>query len=185
MVIMVIKSLGDFVENIFLFVFIKMFKYWIFFVTLCLIFSTDKHEKIEVAKSHPNFNYKKLILNDKVNLSKFLWFWFLNIFYQLLVILLLVLKSGDIHLNPGPELKNIHTLEAYEKKHGHTSTYLMFIYMNIRSINNKHDEFSQFLDKQTNNTFVVVTETWINEKQDIPENFLSNKHIFFNSLVQI
>ena len=61
----------------------------------------------------------------------------------------------------------------------------MFIYMNIRSINNKHDEFSQFLDKQTNNTFVVVTETWINEKQDIPENFLSNKHIFFNSLVQI
>ena len=50
--------------------------------------------------------------------------------------------------------------------------------MNIRSINNKHDEFSQFLDKQTNNTFVVVTETWINEKQDIPENFLSNKHIF-------
>ena len=51
----------------------------------------------------------------KQNLSKFLWFWFLNIFYQLLVILLLVLKSGDIHLNPGPELKNIHTLEAYQK----------------------------------------------------------------------
>ena len=143
---------------------------------MCLLYCSNigylcKHENNEVAKSHPNFIYKKLILNDKINLSKFLWFWFLNIFYQLLVILLLNLKSGDIHLNPGPELKYIHTLEAYEKKYGHTSTYPKFIYMNIRSINNKHDEFSQFLDKQTNNTFVVVTETWINEKQDIPENF--------------
>ena len=50
--------------------------------------------------------------------------------------------------------------------------------MNCRSINNKHDEMSDFLQKLDSLTFLVVTETWIKEDTEIPTNFLANTHDF-------
>ena len=52
--------------------------------------------------------------------------------------------------------------------------------MNCRSINNKHDEMSDFLQKLDSLTFLVVTETWIKEDTEIPTNFLTNTHDFLH-----
>ena len=55
-----------------------------------------------------------------------------------------------------------------------------FLYMNCRSIINKHDEMSDFLQKLDSLTFLVVTETWIKEDTEIPTNFLTNTHDFLH-----
>ena len=52
--------------------------------------------------------------------------------------------------------------------------------MNCRSLNNKHEQLSRFLKNLNETSFLVVTETWINEKTDIPEFYLCNSHHFFH-----
>ena len=54
----------------------------------------------------------------------------------------------------------------------------VFVYTNIRSVSNKHEEISDFLQQQNRQTCFIVTETWINDNQKIPLNFLSNNHHF-------
>ena len=53
-----------------------------------------------------------------------------------------------------------------------------FVYTNIRSVNNQHEEISDFLQQQNRQTCFIVTETWINDNQKIPLNLLSNNHHF-------
>ena len=50
--------------------------------------------------------------------------------------------------------------------------------MNCRSLNNKHEHLSRFLKNRDETSFLVVTETWTNEKTDIPEFHLCNSHHF-------
>ena len=44
----------------------------------------------------------------------------------------------------------------------------------------KYDFFTDFLTNLTQNTIVILTETWLNETDIYPENFLSPKHKFFS-----
>ena len=54
----------------------------------------------------------------------------------------------------------------------------MFGYKNCRSLNNKLEQLSDFLKKPDETSFLVVTETWINEKTYIPRFYLCNSHHF-------
>ena len=47
----------------------------------------------------------------------------------------------------------------------------VFVYANIRSVNNKHEEISDFLQQRNKQTCFIVTETWINDNQKIPLKF--------------
>ena len=107
-----------------------------------------------------------------------LGFWSLNLKYQFLTITYLILLCGDIESNPGPNLHNLQTFESYDKHKANANLHPCSVYTNIRSVNNKHEEISDFLQQQNRQTCFIVTETWINDNQKIPLNFLSNNHHF-------
>ena len=49
---------------------------------------------------------------------------------------------------------------------------------NARSLINKYDFFTDFLTNLTQKTILILTETWLNETDIYPENFLTPKHKF-------
>ena len=55
---------------------------------------------------------------------------------------------------------------------GENLEFPKFWYMNCRSLNDKHEQLSRLLKNLDETSFLVVTETWINEKTDIPEFYL-------------
>ena len=58
---------------------------------------------------------------------------------------------------------------------------LKFCLINARSLKNKYDFFTEFFfTNLTQNTIVILTETWSNETDIYPENFLNPKHNFFS-----
>ena len=109
--------------------------------------------------------------------SKFylLWFGIFNIKYLLIIIVVIRQECGDIERNPGPSNSdNITTIENYIGGCWRKSEFPKFCYMNCRSFNNKREQLSRFLKNLDESSFLVVTETWINEKTDIPEFYLCN-----------
>ena len=96
-----------------------------------------------------------------------------NIKYLLIIIVVILQKCGGIERNQSPSnLDNITTIEKYNGGCGRKSEFPKFWYMNCRSLNNKHEQLSRFLTNLDETSFLVVTETWINEKTDIPEFYL-------------
>ena len=49
-----------------------------------------------------------------------------------------------------------------------------------RSLKNKNDFFTDFLKNLTQNTIVILTETWLKETDVYPENFLGPKHELYS-----
>ena len=90
---------------------------------------------------------------------------------------------GDVESNPGPNLLSLQTFEGYEKHKANASLHPCFVYTNIRSVNNKHEEISDFLQQQNKQTCFIVTETWINDNQKIPVKFESNNHHFVHQSI--
>ena len=86
--------------------------------------------------------------------------------------------SGDIELNPGPHLENWIEYSSYLKNRG-TSHLPLFFSINCQSLNNKFEEFANFLQTASNNTFVAVIETWLDTDCNIENNFLTASHTFF------
>ena len=68
-------------------------------------------------------------------------------------------------------LHNLQTFESYDKHKANANLHPCFVYTNIRSVNNKHEEISDFLQQQNRQTCFIVTETLINDNQKIPLNF--------------
>ena len=86
--------------------------------------------------------------------------------------------SGDIELNPGPQLENLIEYSCYLKNRGSSHSPLFFLF-NCQSPKNMFEEFSNFLETAPINTFVAVTETWLDTDCDIENNFLRASHTFF------
>ena len=82
-----------------------------------------------------------------------------------------LLLSGDIHLNPGPfsQIRESDMLIGIVTKDCKNLSIFLF---NARSLKNKEEFFTDFLTNLTQNTIVILTETWINETDFHPENFL-------------
>ena len=105
--------------------------------------------------------------------------YFFVFFLKLLVFCSLVrlLLSGDIELNPGPHLENLIEYSSYLKNRG-TSHSPLFFLINCQSLKNKFEEFANFLQTVPINTFVAVTETWLDTDCNIENNFLTASHTF-------
>ena len=64
--------------------------------------------------------------------------------------------------------------------HGYyTSHSPLFFRINCRSLKNQFEEFVIFLQTAPINTFVAVTETWLDTDFNIENNFLTASHTFF------
>ena len=127
---------------------------------------------------HPSTLIYLLFKNKTMVDNVCLGFWSLNLIYQFLSITYLILLCGDVESNPGPNLHNLQTFGSYDKHKANANLHPCFVYTNIRSVNNKHEEISDFLQQQNRQTCFIVTETWINDNQKIPLNFLSNNQHF-------
>ena len=86
--------------------------------------------------------------------------------------------SGDIELNPGHHLENLIEYSSYLKNRG-TSHLPLFFLINCQSLKNKFEEFANCLQTAPINTFVAVTETWLDTDCTIENNFLTASHAFF------
>ena len=94
------------------------------------------------------------------------WLWSLNFLNQLLIIYELISLCGDVKTNPGPNLETTQTFESYENQIANLRFYPKIVYFNTRSVNNKHEEVSIFLQQQYSKKFLIIAATWINDKQD-------------------
>ena len=116
--------------------------------------------------------------NYKVKI-KLRFFRFLNICKIVLLHFMRLLLSGDIHLNPGPFsqiLESDMLIDIVTKDCKNLSICLF----NARSLKNKYDFFADFLTNLTQNTIVILTETWLNGTDIYPENFLSPQQKFYS-----
>ena len=86
--------------------------------------------------------------------------------------------SGDIELNAGPHLENLIEYSSYLKNRGSSHSPLFWL-SNCQSLKNKFEQFSNFLQTAPINTFVTVTETWLDTDCKIENDFLTASHTFF------
>ena len=89
-----------------------------------------------------------------------------------------LMLSGDSEWNPGPQLENLIEYSSYLKNKGSSHSSLFFL-INCQSLKNKFEEFSIFLQTTPINTFVAVTETWLDGDCNLENNFLTESHTFF------
>ena len=68
--------------------------------------------------------------------------------------------------------------QQYLKNRGTSHSPLFFLF-NCQSLKNKFEEFANFLQTAPINTFVAVTETWLDTDSNIENNFLTASHTFF------
>lgn len=73
---------------------------------------------------------------------------------QLLIVLLLLL-SGHIQPNPGPELQDVQTPSDFK-----SLTHLKFIHLNVRSLLSKMD-MVRIWTKSTDADIIVISKTWL------------------------
>ena len=107
--------------------------------------------------------------NYKVK-TRFRFFRFLNMCKIVPLHFMRLLLSGDIHLNPGPfsQIRESDMLIDIVTKDCKNLNICLF---NARSLKNIYDFFTDFLTNLTQNTIVILTETWLNETDIYPENF--------------
>ena len=137
------------------------------------LLSTSNEKFIYSVKSHnQNHDY----YNVKI---RFRFFRFLSICKIVFLPFMRLLLSGDIHLNPGPfsQFRESDMLIEIVTKDCKNQNICLF---NARSLKNKYDFFTDFLKNLTQNTTVVLTETWLNETDIYPENLLSPNHKFYS-----
>ena len=75
---------------------------------------------------------------------------------------LLLLRSGDVEINPGPLISYDCLLNLYSK----SKENLKMITINGQSIVKKHDEISNLLNTLGNTTILGITETWLTSEND-------------------
>ena len=110
---------------------------------------------------------------------RFRFFRFLSICKIVFLHFMRLLLSGDIHLNPGP-FSHIRESDMLIEIVTKDCKNLNICVFNARSLKNKYDFFTDFLTNLTQNTIVVLTETWLNETDIYPENvFESETQILF------
>ena len=86
-----------------------------------------------------------------------------------------LLLCGDIEKNPGAfDASKLSTLEDAIFGAQNDIKFLLF---NARSIQNKYQDISNFLQQLESETIVIVTETWMSEEQSLNIN-LSAEHNF-------
>lgn len=73
--------------------------------------------------------------------------------------MLLLLLSGNIHPNPGPELAQLQTPEELKSSNG-----IRFFHLNVRSLVNKLDAVRIWADS-TDADIIILTETWLKKNQ--------------------
>ena len=100
----------------------------------------------------------------------FRFFRFLSICKIVFLHFMRSLLSGDIHLNLGPysHIQESDMLIDIVTKDCKNLNIRLF---NARSLKNKYDFCTGFLTNLTQNTIVILTETWLNETDIYPENF--------------
>ena len=74
---------------------------------------------------------------------------------QRLMIILLLLLSGNVQPNPGPELQCTQTPADFKSKSG-----LKFVHLNVRSLVPKMDMVRIWV-KSTNADILIISETWL------------------------
>ena len=75
---------------------------------------------------------------------------------------LLLLRSGDVEINPGPMISYDCLLNLYSK----SKENLKMITINGQSIVKKHDEISNMLNTLGNTTILGLTEIWLTSEND-------------------
>ena len=120
-------------------------------------------------KNHDYYNVK----------IRFRFYRFLCICKIVLLHFMRLFQSGDIYLNPGPFShirESVMLIDIVTKD----CKNLYFCLFNARSLKNKYDFFTDFLINWTQNTIVILTETWLNETNIYLQNFLSPQHKFYS-----
>ena len=85
--------------------------------------------------------------------------------------------SGDFELIPGPQLENL--IEYSSNFENRASSYSPLFYLiNCQSLKNNFEVISKFLRSVPINTFIAVTETWLDTHCNIENNFLTASHTF-------
>ena len=86
-----------------------------------------------------------------------------------------LLLCGDVEKNPGPFYSS--KLSTSDKVLDPSQKRLKFFLINARTIQNKYEDVSDWLQQLDSQTILIVTETWISEQQDINFN-VSNEHLY-------
>ena len=80
------------------------------------------------------------------------------------LVLILIIRSGDVHVNPGPNNNMIHTTQPVisDDFQKNSKKGLHFIHLNIRSLLPKLDELI-LLATKTNAAVIAITESWLDD----------------------
>ena len=93
---------------------------------------------------------------------RFLFYRFLNDCKIVFLDFMRLLLSGDIHLNPG-SFSHTHESDMLIDIIKKNCKNLNIFLFNARSLKNNYDFYTEFLTILTQNTKVILTETWLNE----------------------
>ena len=89
----------------------------------------------------------------------------------LILVLLLLLLSGDIERNPGPVMIYTQTLRIIQNK----ENYLKYVHLNFQDIQKKQNGLKNLSNDLGLNTVLAITETWLTKKDEFTTWDISNK----------
>ena len=86
------------------------------------------------------------------------------------LVLILIIRSGDVHVHPGPNVNTNHTTQPVisDELHHFSKKGLHFIHLNIRSLLPKLDELI-LLATKTNAAVIGITESWLDDSVEDSE----------------
>ena len=135
----------------------------------------EKHTEIHKRTFEKYYSNKPIVCYFLKTVDSYFYAFFLKLLVFCSFVRLML--SGDIELNPGPHLENLIEHSSYFKHTG-TSHSVLFFLINCQSLKKKCEEFANFLQTAPINTFVAVTETWLDTDCNIENNFLTPSHTF-------
>ena len=149
---------------------------FLIFLIFSILMGRDNHTEIHKRTYEKKYSNKPNVCFFFKTVLSYIFVFFLKLL--LFCSLVRLMLSGDIELNPGPQLENLIEYSSYLKKRGSSHSPLFFL-INCQSLKNKIDEFSNFLQTAPINTFVAVTESWLDIDCNIEDKFLTASHTFF------
>jgi hypothetical protein len=93
---------------------------------------------------------------------------------------MLLIKSGDIHVNPGPRNEHNHSFLETANTYSAFISQLSIVHYNIQSINKK----SEILYSELNHfDIIALTETWLDQRTSTDDLYFQNYHIRIKDIV--
>ena len=135
----------------------------------------ENHTEIHKRTFEKSYSNKSNVCYFFKTVDSYVFIFFLNLLIFCSLVRLTL--SGDMELNPRPQLEKLIEYSSYLKNRGSSYSPLFFL-INCQSLKNKFEECSNFLQTAPINTFVAVIETWLDTDCNIENNFLTSSHTF-------